>query len=135
MIGIRGTSGGANDEVRFGEIKGVIGTNEVPTDNISPKMDRWGMGPVIPANTWACIEVAFLGDMATHALRAWHNGTLVHEVTSSGADQWQNGAMPSMTWMNGKFTEVILGWHSFSSVDADIWMDDIILSTSMIGCN
>ena len=137
LIGIRGTSGSANDEVRFGEIKGVIGTNEVPTDNISPKMDRWGMGPVIPANTWACIEVAFLGDMATHALRAWHNGTLVHEVTSSGADQWQNGAMPSMTWMNGKFTEVILGWQSFTGgqADVDIWMDDIILSNSPIGCN
>jgi hypothetical protein len=137
LIGIRGTSGSANNEVRFGEIKGVIGTNEVPTDNISPKMDRWGMGPVIPANTWACIEVAFLGDLPTHELRAWHNGMLVHEVTSSGADQWQNGAMPSMTWMNGKFTEVILGWQSFTGgqAEVDIWMDDIILSNSAIGCN
>jgi hypothetical protein len=137
LIGIRGTSGSANDEVRFGEIKGVIGTNEVPTDNISPKMDRWGMGPVIPANTWACIEVAFLGDLPTHELRAWHDGTMVHEVTSSGADQWQNGAMPSMTWMNGKFTEVILGWQSFTGgqADVDLWMDDVILSNSPIGCN
>ena len=137
LIGIRKTSGNANDEVRFGEIKGVIGTNEVPTDNISPKMDRWGMGPVIPANAWACIDVAFLGDLPTHELKAWHNGTLVHEVTSSGADQWQNGAMPSATWMTGKFNEVILGWQSFTGgqAEVDLWMDDLILSNSSIGCN
>jgi hypothetical protein len=135
LIGIRKTSGNANDEVRFGEIKGVIGTNEVPTDNISPTMDRWGMGPVVPANTWACIEVAFLGDLPTHELRAWHDWTMVHEVTSSAADQWQNGPMPSATWMAGKFNEVILGWHSFSNAEVDLWMDDVVLSNAPIGCN
>jgi hypothetical protein len=39
------------------------------------------------------------------------------------------------TWLNGKFVEVILGWHSFSSSTADIWLDDLVLSTSPIGCN
>ena len=132
LIGIRKTTGNANDEVRFGEIKGVIGTNEVPTDNISPKMAQWGMGPVIPANSWQCIEVAFLADQAQHTLYAWHGGTMVHSITAG--DQWQNGAMPA-NWMNGKFVEVILGWHSFSNANADIWMDDLALSTGPIGCN
>lgn len=132
LIGIRKESGGANDEVRFGEIKGVIGTNEVPTDNISPKMDRWGQGPVVPANEWACLEVAFIGDTPVHTLHAWANGTLVHEVTA--VDQWQNGNMPA-TWLNGKFVEVILGWHSFSNQEVDVWMDDIVLATEPIGCN
>jgi len=131
LIGIRKLTGGANDEVRFGEIKGVIGTNEVPTDNISPKMDVWGMGPVVSANAWHCIEVAFLGDGAQHTLHAWADGTLVHEVTAG--DQWQNGAMPA-NWLDGKFVEVVLGWHSFSSANNDVWMDDLILSTSPIGC-
>lgn len=36
FMGMRGSVGSANNEVRFGEIKGVIGTNEVPSDNISP---------------------------------------------------------------------------------------------------
>lgn len=131
LIGIRKESGGANDEIRFGEIKGAIGTNEVPSDNISPKMDLWGKGPVIPKDTWVCLEVAFLADEAQHKLHAWADGTLVHEVTSG--DQWQNGTMPA-TWMNGKFVEVILGWHSFSSQDIEVWMDDIVLATSRVGC-
>jgi hypothetical protein len=131
LIGIRGKTGAADDEIRFGEIKGVIGTNEVPSDNISPKMDMWGKGPVIPANAWNCIEVAFLADQANHELHAWHNGTEVHSVTAG--DQWQNGTMPA-TWMNGKFLEVIIGWHSFSSDPNEVWMDDLVLSDSRINC-
>lgn len=131
LIGIRKAAGSANDEVRFGEIKGVIGTNEVPSDNISPKMDKWGMGPVVAANTWACIEVAFLADQPQHTLQAWADGTLVHSITAP--DQWQNGTLP-MDWMKGKFVEVILGWHSFSNATNDIWMDDLVLSTGPIGC-
>jgi hypothetical protein len=132
LIAIRGMSGGANDEVRFGEIKGTIGTNEVPSDNIAPKMDQWYKGMSIPANAWACIEVAFLADQAQHALHAWHDGALVHEITNG--DQFQNGTMPA-NWLNGKFLEIVLGWHSFSSNDIDVWMDDLVLSNERIGCD
>ena len=132
MIGIRGESGSASNEVRFGEIKGALGTNEVPSDNISPEMDLWNKGPTIPGNTWVCIEVAFIGDKTPNELHAWHNGTEVHSITAG--NQWQNGTMPD-TWLNGKFVEVILGWHSFSSSTADIWLDDLVLSTEPVGCD
>ena len=132
LLGIRKAKGTANDEVRFGEIKGVIGTNEVPSDNIAPKMAEWYKGPVVKANTWACIEVAFLADQPQHALYAWADGTLVHSITAP--DQWQNGSMP-MNWMDGKFVEFILGWQSFSGATNDVWVDDLVLSTGPIGCN
>lgn len=121
-----------DNEIRFGEIKGAIGTNEVPTDNISPKMDLWGKGPVIAANKWVCIEVAFIGDQPQHELHAWADGTEVHSITMG--DQWQNGVMPA-TWLSGKFVNVILGWQSFSNAENDVWMDDLVLSTSRINCN
>lgn len=131
LIGIRKSVGGANDEVRFGEIKGAIGTNEVPSDNISPKQELWGKGPVIAANSWQCIEVAFLADEATHKLYAWNQDTMVHSITAP--DQWNNGAL-NAAWMNGKFVELILGWHSFSGIDTELWMDDLVVSTARIGC-
>lgn len=131
LIAIRGESGSANNEVRFGEIKGVIGTNEVPSDNISPLMDQWGMGPVVAADTWACFEVAFIGDQAQHELYAWVDGELVHSI--SAPDEWQNGAMPA-NWLDGKFVEVVFGWHSFSSQNIDVWMDDIVVATGRRGC-
>ncbi len=134
LIGIRATPGDASNEVRFGEIKGAIGTNEVPSDNISPRQDKWHKadGPSIAANAWTCVEVAFLGEGANHELHAWFNGTEVHAVTSP--DQWNNGPLRA-NWLDGKFKEVMLGWHSFSGRNIDVWMDDVVVATSRVGCN
>jgi len=143
LIVLRRTSGNANDEVRFGEIKGVIGTNEVPSDNISPTMTQWHMatGPVVAANAWACIEVAFLADASPNTLHATSGGMAIHDITTIDTTQWQNGAM-SADWLAQKFAgegsnapEIVLGWQSFSSAANDVWMDDIILSNDPIGCN
>ena len=77
-------------------------------------------------------EVQFLGDQPQNELFAYADGTLVHSITAP--DQWQNGMLPA-NWMNGKFKEAILGWHSNSRINTDVWMDDIVLSTSPIGCD
>ena len=128
LFGIRQNK---DNEIRFGEIKGVIGVNEVPSDNITPKMDLWGKGPLIAASKWACIEAAFIGDQAQHEFHAWADGTEVISVTKG--DQWQNGTMPA-TWLNGKWTEFMIGWQSFSSAANEVWIDDLVLSTSRINC-
>jgi hypothetical protein len=137
LIGIRGTPADANNEIRFGEIKGAIGVNEVPSDNISPTMDQWYSGPSVPAETWACMEIAFFADQPQHEMFAWVDDELLLSVTMG--NEWQNGEMPP-TWMFGKdssnrtFEEVILGWHSFSSNTVDVWMDDVVVSTDRVGC-
>jgi len=120
-----------DNEIRFGEIKGVIGVNEVPSDNISPKMDLWGKGPLIAANKWACIEAAFIGDQAQHELHAWADGTEVLSVTSG--TQWQNGTEPA-AWLDGKWNEFMIGWQSFSSAANELWIDDLVLASSRINC-
>ena len=139
LIGIRGKAGSAGDEVRFGQIKGALGTNEVhstvktfPSDNISPKQEQWGKGPVIPAGAWNCVEVAFVGDTANHEVRAWNDGTEIHVV--NGPDQWENGLMPA-NFLDGNFKEFIIGWHSFSSFENELWIDDIVVATERVGCN
>jgi hypothetical protein len=140
LVVLRRVSGGANDEVRFGEIKGTVGVNEVPTDNIAPTMDKWHLatGPLVPANTWACLEVAFLADSSPNTLKSWQNGMTLFDVTSVGKDQWQNNTMPA-DWLAQKFggtpAEIVLGWQSFSSAANDVWMDDLVLGTAPIGCN
>lgn len=132
LIALRDSVGQANSEIRFGEIKGIIGTNEVPTDDISPKQDQWGKGPVIAKGKWVCLEVAFLGDLPYHEIHAWADGELVHEVTA--ADQWNNSSLKSPTWMQGRFVELVFGWHSFSSASNTVWFDDIVVSTAPVGC-
>lgn len=121
----------ANDEIRVGQIKGVLGTNHIPSDNIAPKQNQWWSGPQLAANTWYCVEVDYLADQAYDTLRMRVNGTEVHSITS-GAD-WNNGALAA-DWMSDKFNYVMFGFHSFSSRNADVWMDDIVVSTQPIGC-
>ncbi|HYQ02274.1 MAG TPA: hypothetical protein VER96_26550 [Polyangiaceae bacterium] len=120
-----------DNEIRFGEIKGVIGVNEVPSDNISPKMDLWGKGPLIAANKWACIEAAFIGDQTQNELHAWADGTEVLSVTSG--DQWQNGTEPA-GWLSDKWKEFMIGWQSFSSAKNELWIDDLVLSGTRVNC-
>ncbi|HXS15635.1 MAG TPA: hypothetical protein VN764_00515 [Polyangiaceae bacterium] len=131
LLGIRATPGDANNEVRFGQIKGVLGTNEVPSDDISPTLDSWGKGPEIAAGTWNCIEVAFLGDGTNHEVHAWNNGTEVHVVNDPS--QWNNKKL-GPTFLDGKFKEFIIGWHSFSNYDNEIWVDDIVVAKERVGC-
>ena len=131
LIGVRGSVGQANEEVRFGEIKGVIGTNEVPSDDISPTMDQWGMGPLIAAGQWNCIEVAFVADEGPHRVEAWNNGEQVHLVDDPS--QWNNMVLGE-DFLSGKFAEFILGRHSFSSYDNEVWFDDLVVALERIGC-
>ncbi|WP_323814415.1 cellulase family glycosylhydrolase [Cellvibrio sp. NN19] len=121
----------ANDEIRVGQIKGVMGTNHIPSDNIAPKMDKWWSGPQMAANTWYCVEVDYLADQAYDTLKMRVNGTEVHSITSSA--DWNNGALAA-DWMSDKFKYVMFGFHSFSGRSADVWMDDIVVSTQPIGC-
>ena len=135
LLGITGDPGSVNKQVRFGMIKGAIGTNQSPTDDISPLQAKWYMPPSISAAAWHCIEVEFDGSASYNALRAYSDGTLVHSITA-GTD-WQNGNLSTTSnWMNGMFVDFMFGWQSFSSTTADVWMDDLALSTTgRIGCN
>ena len=131
LVALRARSGSVSEEVRFGEIKGVIGTNEVPSDDIAPHYELWGKGPVVTAGAWHCIEVAFLADRVPHEVRAWRDGELVHEI--SHPSQWNNGVLGE-TFLDGKFGELVVGWHSFSNVDNTVFIDDVLAATERTGC-
>ena len=130
ILGLKKTKD-ANDEIRVGQIKGVLGTNHIPSDNIAPKQSQWWSGPQMAANTWYCVEVDYLADQAYDTLKMRVNGTEVHSITSSS--DWNNGALAA-DWMSDKFNYVMFGFHSFSGRSADVWMDDIVVSTQPIGC-
>jgi hypothetical protein len=135
LVGLTGDPTMDGTQVRFGQIKGVIGTNQVPSDDISPLQAKWYMGPVITASAWHCIEVEFDGTASYNTLRAYSDGTLVHSITA-GTD-WQNMTLKTTSnWMSGMFKDAIIGYQSFSSIGNEIWMDDLALSTTgPIGCN
>ncbi|HZL19633.1 MAG TPA: hypothetical protein VFG23_18000, partial [Polyangia bacterium] len=132
LLGLTADPTNDNTQVRFGQIKGVIGTNQLPSDNIAPLMAQWYSGPVISAGAWHCLQVEFDGSAAYNTLNAYSDGTLIHSIKA--ATDWQNGPLPA-TWMSGMFTDILLGWQSFSSLANDVWMDDLALGTGPIACS
>ncbi|HVV53210.1 MAG TPA: hypothetical protein VHO06_26365, partial [Polyangia bacterium] len=134
LIALTQDPSNANQQIRFGQIFGALGTNESVTDNIAPITADWNMGAQISAATWHCLEVEFDGTAAYNALRAYSDGTLVHAITS--AADWAHSPGLAADWMSGHFVDVALGWQSFSSMKNDVWMDDLAMSTTgRIGCN
>lgn len=133
LIGLRATDNDGNDEIRFGGAKGALGFNMVGpgrNDAVAPVASQWGSGPGLKPNQWQCIEIAFLND-GTPRATATVDGMVIRDVNSPSG--WH--VPVAQTWLNGLYNEVILGWQSFSPQPAnDVWMDDVVLSQSPIGC-
>jgi hypothetical protein len=139
LIGLRATPNDGNFEIRFGGAKGALGFNMVGpgrNDAVAPGQALWGSAPAITPNEWHCVELAFINDNAqSPQARASVDGQEVRAVTQLG-DWHVPLSGEGTTWLNGMFNEVILGWQSFSPAPGnDVWMDDIVLSESPIGCN
>jgi mono/diheme cytochrome c family protein len=130
IMGIKKTQD-ADNEVRIGQIKGVLGTNDVPTDNIAPTSAQWESGKALLPDTWYCVETGLYADTAYDEVHLWVDGEEVHSITA-GSD-WNNGELGS-DWMSDKFNYAMFGFQSFSGNTADVWMDDIVVSTEPVGC-
>jgi polysaccharide lyase-like protein len=136
LIALRGTPNSGEFEIRFGGAKGALGFNIVGperNDAVAPVQALWGSAPGISANQWHCVEVAFINDnAASPQALASLDGTTVRSVAA--VSDWHVGLTQS--WLSNMFVEVALGWQSFSpSPGNDVWMDDVVLSQSPIGCN
>lgn len=139
LIGLRATPNDGNFEIRFGGAKGALGFNIVGpgrNDAVSPGQALWGSAPSITPNEWHCVELAFINDNPqSPQARASVDGQEVRAVAQLG-DWHVPLSGEGTTWLNGMFNEVILGWQSFSPAPGnDVWMDDIVLSESPVGCN
>ncbi len=134
LIGLRATPGDGNDEIRFGGAKGALGFNMVGpgrNDAVAPLAQQWGSGPGMTPNVWHCVEIAYL-NQGNPTATASLDGTVVRTVDAPG--DWHIPV--AAQWLNGLFNEVFIGWQSFSPQPAnDVWMDDVVLSSSPVGCD
>jgi hypothetical protein len=139
LIALRATPNDGNFEIRFGETKGALGFNMVGpgrNDAVAPLPALWGSAPLLSPGTWHCLELEFSNEDPDRAeAHASVDGQLVRSVTSA-ADWHVPLGDEGTRWLDGMFNEVVLGWQSFSNPPAnDVWMDDLVLSDSPIGCD
>lgn len=126
LIGI-GADTQPQSEVRFRVQQNSWATlNVVPGDAVLPQAAREGncpTCPVVPVNQWFCVEFAVDADSREATL--WFEGTEV-ATASEGV-----GGFPEMP----NPIPVRLGTMSLQGGETGLWIDDVAISTTRIGCD
>lgn len=87
----------------------------------------------MPEGTWACMEWYFEG--ATNTQKFWLDGDAVADLTVTGQGEGCGGHDTSDTWKFPTFERLGIGWESYQTDGArDVWIDDVVISTTPIGC-
>jgi len=88
---------------------------------------------VVPVGKWSCAEWLFDGQ--NNEMRFWLDGTEITGLHIEGTGAGCVGQDPSYTWVAPTFSRLDVGWQSYQADDArTIWIDDVVLSETMVGC-
>lgn len=126
-----------NTDLRLGAQNGALMWNRQSDDATLPAQSPAGVAQsvVVPTGTWECLE--FSVSKTTGQIYTWYNGTLVPGLTEDGVPtpdidaQWLGGN--GANW-RPNLTDLKLGWENYSNGNDTLWFDDVVLSTSRIGC-
>jgi hypothetical protein len=104
-------------------------------DSSTPGSDCWHHANqrVLPTGVWTCIEWKF--DGAQNGMQLWLDGVAADDLTVSGTGQGCVNAAADLTWTAPTFSQLDLGWESYQTDQArTAYIDDVVLSTTKIGC-
>ncbi len=105
------------------------------TPSVGPNTDCYqhAAGQVVPVGRWACAEWYFDGPNAE--LRFWLDGTELSDLAVQGTGQGCVAQDASYRWAGPSFSSIEVGWQSYQEDDErSIWIDDVVISSSPIGC-
>jgi hypothetical protein len=126
-------SNNPTNEIRYGIVDGNrLGGMQINGDAFT-LATAGDSSAKVPASTWTCVEYS-LNDVGGK-MYAWINDKQV--LTAESGSAWQNGN-GSDRINAADLGYVHFGWRGgFGSVakPTDIWFDDIVVSTSRVGCN
>jgi polysaccharide lyase-like protein len=100
-----------------------------------PSSDCWKHSNkvVVPVGKWSCAEWQF--DGATNTMRFWLDGAAVDTLTVTGTGEGCVNQPNNYVWTAPTFDRMDLGWESYQQDDArTIWIDDVVLSKTKVGC-
>jgi hypothetical protein len=89
----------------------------------------------LPVQRWACVEWHF--EAASHELEFWLDGSQVTQVARQAAAKTCRGNDLQGEWRAPpKFDSLYIGFERYadSANDQDLWIDDVALSSSRVGC-
>ena len=101
---------------------------------LTPWQDCWAIGQTgaqpTPVGRWFCYEWEF--DAIGNALRMWQDGMLMVDVAGTGSGC--TDGMASRPWVLPARPSVGIGLYTYDEVSLRAWVDDVVLSSSRVGC-
>ncbi len=84
--------------------------------------------------TWICIEAKY--DAQNAQVQTWVDGTDIAALRADGiATPGIDDVWMSMPPFKPKLTTVFFGWQGFYGTSVELWMDDVAVAATRIGCN
>jgi hypothetical protein len=126
----------SSQELRMGGQSSILMWNRSKDDATLPSLSPVGIAASvkIPALTWTCVEFGL--DSAKGTMQTWVNGTAVAGLQMDAvktADIDANWINSIPTWVPS-VTDLKIGWESYGGTTNTVWIDDVALGTSRIGC-
>lgn len=124
---------GTDKHLRIGGQSKILMYNRESDDATLPDLSPNGIAAstALPTGTWQCFEY-HLGTDGT--VETWLNSNAIAGLTSkpgvtnANAAQWQRSSIIP------KITGVYFGWESYGGDVNTFWYDDIVVSSSRVGC-
>lgn len=135
FLAMKDAADGGKD-LRMGGQNQILMYNRESDDATLPVLSPAGtaLSKPLPAGEWACVE--FKVDGAQGTIETWMDGQPVEGLVADGT------ATPEIDqqWVSQKpgwkpdLQDFRLGWEDYGGGDMTLWIDDVALSSSKIGC-
>ncbi|KKY35158.1 putative carbohydrate-binding module family 1 protein [Diaporthe ampelina] len=124
---------GTNKHLRIGGQSKILMYNRESDDATLPDLSPQGIATsaALPTGSWECFEYHLGTD---GSIETWLNNSTVAGltvkpgVTNPNAAQWQRSSIKP------KITGVYFGWESYGGDTNTFWYDDVVVSSSRVGC-
>jgi hypothetical protein len=124
---------GSNKHLRIGGQSKILMYNRESDDATLPDLSPQGIASstALPTGAWECFEY-HLGTDGT--IETWLNNSTVAGLTSKAGVANSNAAQWQKSTIKPKITGVYFGWESYGGDVNTFWFDDIVVSSTRVGC-
>jgi cell division septation protein DedD len=124
---------GTNEALRIGGQNSVLMYNRQSDDATLPDMSPQGTATsvALPTGSWQCFEYLL---STNGTIETWLNGAAIAGLTvgpgisNPNSNGWGSSYKPNVQG-------VYFGWESYSGTPNTFWYDDIVISSSRVGCS
>lgn len=125
---------GAKKHLRIGGQSKILMFNRETDDATLPDLSPQGIATsaALPANQWKCFEYKIGAD---GSIATWLDNSTVAGLTVGAGASNPNAGQWTRSSIKPKITGVYFGWESYGGDANTFWYDDIVISSSRIGCS